>query len=268
MGNILLHYHFLRQIAEKTGIEYFHPRFPYAHYFEGMDQKRRPFLDHFKGTVEMSLSDVVAFDQKDFLVYVIEQNDQGKSVVFSSPMLGDVFFDYLFFDPNQFIKVKKEYRLEFDFDPENKIVIGLHFRGTDFPAWNLNAVLEFEYYESALNHCLGHFNNKEIVIAVFTDDHQFPTYIKTVDFLKSLSTPPLYYGDKDKDPIYDFFQMTQCDVLISSPSTYAIFAGILGKKKKIIHNKKWLDYTINRNDTFWVKLIETDNPYYSLWRSF
>ena len=210
----------------------------------------------------------IRLDKKEFLAFVIEQNDQGKNIVFSSPMLGDVFFDYLFFDPNQFIRIKKEYRLEFDFDPEDKIVIGLHFRGTDFPAWNPNAVLEYEYYETALNHCLGHFHNKEIVIVAFTDDRQFPAYINTVDYLKSLPAITLYFGDKDRYPIYDFYQMTQCDVLISSPSTYAIFAGILGKKKKIIHSKKWLDYTIDRNNIFWTKLIETDNPYYSLWRSF
>jgi hypothetical protein len=62
--------------------------------------------------------------------------------------------------------------------------------------------------------------------------------------------------------------MSQCDVLISSPSTFAIFAGIIGKQKKIIHNKAWLDYATNRNDPFWVNLCQTDHPYYSLWKSF
>ena len=245
LGNILLQYHFLRQIAEKTGIDYFHPGIPYAQYFEGMERKQRPIHSFFRKNVEVSLSDILAFSQKDFLAFVIEQNDRGNNVVFSSPMLGGVFFDYLFFDPNQFVKVKKEYKLGFDFDPGNTIVIGLHFRGTDFPTWNPNAVLEFEYYESAVNHCLGHFDNEEIVIAVFTDDYKYPAYVKTVNYLKSLHTIPLYFGDKDVFPIYDFYQMTQCDVLISSPSTFAIFAGILGNKKKIIHSKKWLNYATN-----------------------
>lgn len=43
MGNRLFHYHFLRQIAKKTGIDYFHKKFPDSIYFEEMEKNRNHF---------------------------------------------------------------------------------------------------------------------------------------------------------------------------------------------------------------------------------
>jgi len=268
MGNRLFHYHCLRQIARKTGIGYFHPKFPEAVYFEEMGRKGKPLL-HFRKTIEITSREMLSYEPAEFLRFVVEENKKGKNIVFSAPMLGEVFFDYVFCDPNEFIKVKEEFKAPLTLDSsEDKIVIGLHVRGTDFPVWNPNAALKFDYYEAAINYCLGYFGDKKVMFAVFTDDYAYPAYAQTVSFLKSIKHAQICFGDKDVWPIYDFYKMTQCDVLISSPSTFGIFAGVLGKRKKIIHSKEWVDYAVDRDDTFWVKLSETDNPYYSLWKTF
>jgi len=267
MGNRLFHYHFIRQIARKTGIDYFHPEFPDACYYQEMGRKRRPIFP-FRKTTELTSKEVLFFEPAEFLSFVMEENNKGRDIVFSPPMLGEVFFDYLFFDPNEFVTVKELYKVNFKFHRKNKIVIGLHFRGTDFPAWDPNAALKFDYYEAAINYCLAYFDDQEIVFAVFTDDYEYPAYVQTLSFIESIKDMQIHFGDKDALPVYDFCKMTQCDVLISSPSTFAIFAGVLGKRKKIIHSKQWLDYAVGRNDIFWVKLARTDNSYYSLWKSF
>jgi len=54
-------------------------------------------------------------------------------------------------------------------------------------------------------------------------------------------------------------------VLISTPSTFAILAGVLGKKKLIIHEKQWIEYAQNVNDLFWIKLTQHNNMFYSVW---
>ena len=143
----------------------------------------------------------------------------------------------------------------------------MHFRGTDFKAWNKNASLDFDYYKRAIDYCLEYFTNKNNIFVLFTDDLNFLPYESTVNYLKE-NKQKYYLGNLENSPIYDFYQITQSDVLISSPSTFAIFAGILGKNKKIIHSKEWLDYAINNNDTFWVKLSKTQNKYYKLWKIF
>jgi len=266
MGNRLFHYHFLRQIAKKSCIEYFHRRFSESVYFEEMGKKSKPFW-LFKKSIRLTSKEILTFNPNDFLTYIVEETKKGKDIIFDPPILGEVFFDYLLYSPNEFIKIKPEFRKEFLFDTTDKKVIGVHFRGTDFSKWNIHAVLRSSYYMRAIEFCLDEFRNNNPVFILFTDDKRYPAYLETITFLKKLGKT-FYLGDTDNLPIYDLYQMSQCDILISSPSTFAIFAGCIGKSKKIIHNKDWLGYAVNRNDTFWVRLSKTSNPYYSLWKTF
>ncbi len=266
MGNRLFHYHFLRQIAQKTGIDYFHPNLPDSKYFLEMEKKPKPFLLFKKKTI-LTSREVLNFKPEEFIEFIKNEDKQSKDVVFNPPMLGEVFFDYLFYPPIDFIKIKDEFKINFDFDVSNKKVVGLHFRGTDFKAWNENASLKFEYYQSAIDFCFQELKEDKLVFVIFTDDLNFDTFVKTVDYLKSINAE-YYVSDNKRAAIYDFYQMSQCDILVSSPSTFAIFAGILGKNKKIIHAQGWLDYAVGRNDAFWVKLSDTKNSFYSLWKTF
>ena len=78
-----------------------------------------------------------------------------------------------------------------------------------------------------------------------------------------------YVGENTHDRtkyIEDFTTMSQCDIIISSPSTYCISAGFIGKEKKIIHSKEWLDYRVEEDDKFWVDLYNGGNEDYKLWK--
>lgn len=265
MGNRLFHYHFLKQIAKKTGIDYFHCRFPDSIYFEDME-KKSPTCFNFKRPIKLTSENIQSFKANDLLAHIIQEANKGRRIILNPPILGEIFFDYLFCSPNDFIKIKNQYKVGFPFDSSEKTVVGIHFRGSDFSDWNPHAALKFAYYRDAINFCIQHFQNP--VFVLFTDDLKYPAYVETVEFLQALDKKEFYLGDNSRLPIYDFYQISQCDVLISSPSTFAIIAGSIGKQKKIIHARSWLDYAISKNDTFWVKLKETSNPYYTLWKTF
>jgi len=266
MGNRLFHYHFLRQISRKAGIDYFCIDFKESKKFENMSNTGKVRF-RFTKKIYVTSKDVMSYTPDDFITFVKSQDEQGKDIIFDPPILGEVFFDYLFFDPNEFIKIKQEHRRDFSFDTQGKKVIALHFRGTDFEAWNKNASLKFDYYRKAINYCVESYKDCPVVFVLFTDDVNFSSYVQTITYLET-QNQEFYLGDPKGIPIHDFYQMTQSDVLISSPSTFAIFAGILGKRKRIIHSKKWLDYTTKKNDIFWVQLSKSTSPYYSLWKVF
>lgn len=267
LGNRLFHYHFLRQVAKKTGLDYFHCKFPESAYFEEMEKVPRPFPHFFKKSIKLTSKDVLSFSPQDFLSFIKLETEKGKDIILEPPMLGELFFDYLFYSPNEFVKVKSQYRKDFQFDSRDKVIIAAHFRGTDFPSWNPCAALKFSYYREAIDFCLEYFRDKNPVVILFTDDNECPAFLEVIDFLKSQRVE-FYTGDNSRLAIYDFYQISQCDVLISSPSTFAIFSSCLGKPKKIIHEKNWLEYMVSRKDKFWVDLNQTKNPYYSLWKIF
>ena len=266
MGNRLFHYNFLRQISKKTGIDYFCINFAESEYFDGIS-KRGQTNFRFKKTIKMNSKDVLSFSPEEFIKFIICENNKGKDIVFYPQMLGEVFFDYLFFDPNKFFKVKEPYKKKPSIVKDGDCVVGLHFRGTDFLTWNKNAYLSSNYYKKAIDFCIDSTKDTPCVYTLFTDDLQFPAYIETMEYLRKLKVK-YCKGNTRELPIYDFYQLTQSDILISSPSTFAIFAGILGKQKKVIHSKNWLDYAVDLNDTFWVRLSTTQNPYYSIWTTF
>jgi len=266
MGNRLFHYHFLRQVAEEAGLAYFHPNFPDSKYFKEMERKARPF-SLFRKELVLTSKEVLGFKQNEFIEFIKKENSSDKEIIINPPMLGEVFFDYLFYTPAQFIRMKDEFKLDFNFSTKDKTVVGLHFRGTDFKAWNERASLKFEYYRSAIDFCLQEFKTENLIFVIFSDDFQFDTFTKTIEYLKYIKAK-FNIGDNKRPAIYDFYQISQCDVLVSSPSTFAIFAGILGKKKKIIHAKSWIDYAVANGDIFWVKLYQGGSQYYKLWKFF
>jgi hypothetical protein len=267
LGNRLFHYNFLRQISKKTGIGYFHIQFPEISYFSGMDHKTKHGL-RIRKPIEVTSRDVLTFSPQEFLDFVHVQNKKGRDILFSPPMLGEVFFDYLFFDPNDFILINNEFRIDNGIIGENTLKIGVHFRGADFSAWNEKAALKFEYYRSAISFCMDEFTNNVLAFSLFTDDLEYPAYKQSLSYLNTKINTQVVLGNPNKSPAFDLYLMSQCDILISSPSTFAIFGGILGKRKKIIHDKSWMDHVLEINDPFWVRLNSTSNPYYQLWKTF
>lgn len=224
---------------------------------------------------------------------LIDYSKKGHIVVVQ-PFLGELFFRYNFVDPNQFIKLKPQYSVD-DYMNPNVINIGIHIR--DMGSWNKRhegvSDLKPEYYINAIRYCIdnqdnlnkskniaedkqllfiliGATSNKQSSLGEKCDVSHYPPYIKTEKYLK-MNNHSFEYGITTMNPvkeyIFDWAQLSECDVIISSAGTFAITAGILGKpNKKIIHNKEWVEYAANKYDTFWKDLYDGGNPYYKCWK--
>ena len=78
---------------------------------------------------------------------------------------------------------------------------------------------------------------------------------------------------QDASYIEDFCILSECDILISGSSTFALAAGFVGKEKKIIHSEKFVNqfrdseekwYSNFRNGLFFKDLLNKPNKYYPL----
>ena len=58
--------------------------------------------------------------------------------------------------------------------------------------------------------------------------------------------------------------MTECDSIISSPSTFCICAGFIGKNKYIIHSAKWAKDRADKRDKFWSGILQGGNFNYPI----
>lgn len=139
--------------------------------------------------------------------------------------------------------------------PENSVAI--HFRGTDFYSWNPDAVLDSSYYINSID-CIDDAS----VYYIFTDDTNLESYKEVLLYLKDKE---VVLGQRNLF-VDDFNTMAQCDYIISSPSTFCVCAGFVGKNKKIIHSEKWINNRVAVDDKFWVDLNNGGNEDYSIWR--
>tara|TARA_R100000008_G_scaffold1988_1_gene1640 strand:- start:2828 stop:3544 length:717 start_codon:yes stop_codon:yes gene_type:complete len=140
----------------------------------------------------------------------------------------------------------------------------IHFRGTDFHQWNPDSILDTEYYlqsieetKSAVDHYI-----------LFTDDKSLKSYSAVVKYLRDNSLSLQFNTGSPKRSQYaeDFVAMCGSDYIISSPSTFCISAGFIGKQKKIVHSKEWILGRMEKQDKFWIDLYNGGNHDYKLWK--
>ena len=265
MGNRLFQYHFMKQLAYNFEEECFYPKIADSVWFEDMEENKIKW-SIFKNKEYFSNKKILDLGKKNFLINLKNCFENKKYIVLEPGILGDHFFEYLFADPSNIIKIKEKYKISKFEENSNLNNIAIHFRGTDFEEWNKDAILDFEYYRNSIDYCLESLTS-DIEFYIFTDDVNLDAYLQTVEYMKE-SNLNFHLGDTDKEAIYDFSIMSECDVVISSPSTFSIWAGILGKQKKIIHSQKWIENRVQNNDKFWIDLTKSTNPIYKLWRTF
>ena len=174
-------------------------------------------------------------------------------------------------DPRNFFIFNKKSEI----DPR-VFAVGIHIRGGDTrgaDGMNGREIHDPSYYIQAIEYVLSTYKDKNIVFFLCTDDpdEKYPSYQKTVDYLK-LNNLPMYHK-RDASYIEDFCILSQCDILISGSSTFALAAGFVGKEKKIIHSEKFVNqfrdseekwYSNFRNGLFFKDLLNKPNKYYPL----
>lgn len=167
--------------------------------------------------------------------------------------LHNVFYKITNKDPRCFLELKDEFKPKLQ---ENILLIGIHFRGGDIintDGNNGREVHEFEYYKDSIDFVVNNLINKEYIFILCTDDHNFHSFKKTIDYLKEKNYNFMLgpaTQNKNSHYILDWSILSECDILINTSSTFCVTAGFLGKKNKyIIHSKKWIEK--NQNHKPW-----------------
>lgn len=136
----------------------------------------------------------------------------------------------------------------------------VHLRGGDFVDWHPEAILGADYYIPAIDRALKLSNN--LVFRVCRDDPQHPALESVTNYLrqKGILAPQHYC----QNPIAcDFVAMADSKVLISSPSTFSILAGILGSPL-VVQSRYWAESRAQRGETFWHRVLDNSLPSYPI----
>jgi hypothetical protein len=192
---------------------------------------------------------------------VFQDDINGKDLIGNArildPCLGEHFFSLNNLRTRDVFRLKHKPAV-----PEKTCAI--HFRGTDFFQWNPVAVLNTDYYINAISEVRQHVER----FALFTDDPTLSSYKSVITFLQKQGSD-IFFGENTHNRsrfINDFSLMTECDWMISSPSTFCMCAGFMGKQKNIIHSDAWIKSRTSVDDKFWVGLDNGGNENYKLWK--
>lgn len=229
-GNKLLHYYNLLQVAYEAGTLW--DSVPYSEYTS------LGLKNTFNGKAErININDLSG--DISFL------NERCYSL---EPCLGEAVFKY-----NN--DIRSEFNVPdtgFDRQYDN---IGVHFRGGDFHTWNPDSILSTDYYISCIEDCVS----DNSFFYLFTDDKNLDSY-KNVERYLSEKKIPYKKGEatenKNKHFLCDYYQLYNTDTMISSPSTFAISAWLIGDFKKCYHSEKWINSRISKGDKFWCDVRE------------
>tara|TARA_R110001583_G_scaffold36124_34_gene119194 strand:+ start:1833 stop:2681 length:849 start_codon:yes stop_codon:yes gene_type:complete len=268
-GNKILHYNNLVQLAKNLNTE------ASCVPWEGNEC----FSDLSTHIDSSNLETTLKWDEvldMDYLTTPIHVNDY----LVGSYCLHNVFWKVTQTDPREFFKINEKYKRNM---PENETSVGIHLRGTDILGADGNQgreIHEFEYYKNSIDLVESEFKNTKYYVC--TDDYNFDSFIKTVQYLENLNLP---YEVGSPNQFVDFSTLTECDIVIASSSTFVVAAGFVGKKdKKIIHSMKWIQKNLDHTpwhpyedpedtrkwqlsfDNFWVTLHEGGNAFYKAWK--
>lgn len=270
-GNRILQYNSLMQIARLSGTE------ASCSNWEGQD--------FFKDLVaeKSSTNQQLPLSWRDVLNSNMIPLPEDRDFFIDDPAycLHNVFYKLTKSDPREFLKIKDVYRKNL---PQEKVNVGIHFRGTDILGADGNngrEVHDSGYYTDSIELVESEFADTHYHVC--TDDLTFNSFIETVQFLKDKNLN--FSLGSDSDYFGDFATLSECDILISSSSTFAVCAGFIGKEnKKIIHSKDWINKNLNHEhwhktpdpqnireqqisfDNFWVDLYHGGNEFYKSWR--
>lgn len=246
-GNHLYQYYFLHKIAKALESKTFHAGFLGKEQFEGFQTtwlnlatavlKRKSFID-FQSNEHLNW--------QDFLSYLSNAQKKNHAVVLPTGKL-----DWFFYDdqPDDIAKIIKARNCALYGENNSQKSVGIHFRGGDFARLRPSWVLPQKYYEESIEYLSNYDKISNYKITLFTDD---PTHPTVANLLKRHEVV-LDTSRNDQDS----FQTMSCsDILISSNSTFSYWGGVLGKKKKVIYSKEWIDKEINNGDKFWLPVRE------------
>jgi len=267
MGNKILHYNTLAQLGASKNQDVSCAVWEDQRFFADTIKHRSPENPETKLSWKEIVNNPTMSFRKD-IDYEIDEY-----------AIHNVFWRVTKQDPRNFLKIADQYKKKLRTDV---ITVGVHFRGTDILGGDGNGGREIhtpEYYKNAIDFVVDNYPETHFYLC--TDDMSFISFRETVDYLQREN---LSFSIGSPDKYDDFSTLAECDILISSSSTFVVCAGFLGKKnKKIIHSKEWINKNVEHTlwhptdpvdvrewqlsfDEFWVELYRSGgNEFYELW---
>ena len=245
-GNRLLNYINLRELSSLFGVPWFGPNVGDRRLVRGIHRPRR---------WPEALLQPVFFDreeilEEEFLERASDVLSNRRSVIMKPRLLTEALARFDFLPPRQLVRHRFSICGSHRRQHGKEAPIVLHLRGTDFATWQPGAVLEESFYRNALD-LLAEQGLQDAAVRICTDDPEHPA-------LEGLSmdlrrTGRLLEGPCDNPFQCDFAAMAQAQTVVSSPSTFAITAALVGHSSAI-HSRKWIDSRIQKGDLFWRKI--------------
>lgn len=189
-----------------------------------------------------------------------EALDSHYLVSIRGPMLGEVFAAHEFDGVSRRSLVRARVCESVRKHSDDNELATVHLRAGDFVDWHPEAILGVDYYLPAIEAALEVSNN--IVFRVCRDDPQHPALESVTDYLrqKGILAPEHHC----QNPIAcDFVAMADSKVLISSPSTFSILAGILGSAL-VVQSRDWAESRAQRGENFWQRVLDNSLPSYPI----
>lgn len=262
-GNKVFHFNTLMQLSNITGQDSLCAPWQGSGHFKSTCQQ----LNTQFNSEEIPFSDLIYKNHDELR----KKYSQGDWKLHTLSLCGP-FFRITKKDPREFIELLHKPILQ----TSGKKAAGIHIRGGDTrgaDGMNCKEIHPSEYYKKAIDFVLKEFNN-EVVFYLCTDDPDpnFSSYADTLNYLveKNISL----YHDPRNDYIKDFAILSECDVLIAGSSTFALAAGMIGKHKKIIHSKDFVEQFKNEdqkwysnfgNGMFFHDMNHMKSDYYDVW---
>ena len=206
--------------------------------FRSSDAERPSFVDDVRGIVS-----------------------RGTSVVIKGPLLGEVLVRFAQRDSREFAALSVTQCREHRVARGGKQLVTAHLRAGDFREWEPKAILPADYYIAALE-SIDTLGSDSWQVRVCVDDAGHPALSDLQDFLtgRGVLNPRVNCADPFQ---CDLAAMAESDVLVSSPSTFALVAGMLGTPR-VIHSREWIENRVGRGEEFWRRIGNGTFPGYSL----
>jgi len=259
LGNRLFQYHFLLQFARLANGETSIP-WKKDHQFVS---KTTGLLAHWvwassQKLQTLSSSDFQSYSQNEIKNFMLEKSSSQEDIALKPPILGELFYQTCFEDPKTLFKPQKVVA------PPNPY-IAIHIRGGDFASWNPAAILPSSYYRDAIELTMQSRTDFDTPLVIVTDDLAQPSVAEIARIFSENLSQGLEIRQimrSDSDLSTDFRLLGSAETLISSPSTFAIWASILGQNREVLHSKIWVERMANEGDQFWASLLAGGNGYY------
>lgn len=244
LGNQLFQVNLVMQIAKTLNI-------PYKYYSTNIDtllgrvnEANKNFMKTHcaKNRFVISNDMMREIDIDDIHELIMKFSEKGALIVIKSGLLGEVLHKFLNHNPRELLT--NDLVQAYDFMGSANSV-AMHFRGRDFENWNAKAIMPPEYYFNALDLITSEFGVLNPNLHLFTDDVNHPIFQQIAANFKKVS---IYSGP---NLFSDFWALSKFKYLISSPSTFSFWAGVLTRNKSIIFQEEWVNNQINEGSIFW-----------------